>query len=86
MTAATLQVSDWEKRQETNAHHRALILRILTEHPDGLTTQEIVEEERRVYGYTFLTDNRLRELRKLSLVEAVGEKPLHWRKKEESAG
>ena len=76
-------LSEWEKRQPVNAKHRALIMQILSKFPDGLTTQQIIEQERRMYGYTFLTDNRLRELRKKGWVTNINElgKPLKWKAK-----
>ena len=73
-----VQLSDWEKRQAKNARHRALIMRILMDHPEGLTTQEIVGLEKEYFDFTFLTDNRLRELRKKGWVENVGKKPQRW--------
>jgi hypothetical protein len=72
------QLSDWEKQQGKNARHRALIMQILRAHPDGLTTQQIVEKELDTYGYTFLTDNRLRELRARGWVRSMGDKPQRW--------
>lgn len=78
MTQETL--TDYEQVQARNAHHRALIMQILKDHPDGLTTQQIVAAEQEYFGFTFLTDNRLRELRKKGWVESVGEKPQRWRK------
>ena len=72
-------VSGWEQQQTVNAHHRALILQILTKHPDGLTVQQIIEHELDTFGYTFLTDNRLRELKNKQLAESFGEKPQKWR-------
>lgn len=81
MTQETL--TDYEQISARNAHHRALIMRILTDHPEGLTTQQIVSAEQEYFGYTFLTDNRLRELRKKGWIEAVGGKPQKWRKKNE---
>jgi hypothetical protein len=79
--ASLTELSDWEKRQAVNAHHRALILQILNRNPGGLTTQAIVQKERDYYGYTFLTDNRLRELRAKGLIESYGDAPIHWRVK-----
>lgn len=73
------QISDWEEQQAKNAHHRALILRILKDYPKGLTTQQIVGQEQEYYGYTFLTDNRLRELRQKGAVKSEGEKPQVWK-------
>lgn len=48
----------------------AILMRIVRKYPD-LTTQQIIEKERELYGYTFLTDNKLRALRDLGLVENV---------------
>lgn len=77
--ASLPELSDWERRQAVNARHRALILQILHRYPLGLTTQAIVQKEILLYGFSFLTDNRLRELRKAGLVESYGDKPVHWR-------
>jgi hypothetical protein len=79
MTQETL--SGFEQTMARNAHHRALIMRILMDHPDGLTVQQIVACELDCFGFTFLTDNRLRELRAKGWVECVGEKPQRWRRK-----
>jgi hypothetical protein len=73
-------VSGWEQQQTVNAHHRALILQILTKHPDGLTVQQIIEHELDMFGYTFLSDKRLREVKNRKLVECFGEKPQKWRR------
>jgi hypothetical protein len=54
-----------EKTLELEARkhlHQAIILKILNRYPTGLTAQQIVEKELEVCHYTFLTDNRLREL------------------------
>lgn len=77
------ELSEWEKQQGKNARHRALIMQILTKFPKGLTTQQIVEKELDFHGYSFLTDNRLRELRKKGWVESVPQKgkPQLWRVK-----
>jgi hypothetical protein len=78
------QLSSFEQQQAKNARHRALILQILREFPEGLTTQQIVEKEQETYGYNFLTDNRLRELRALNYVESMKglDGLLRWRRKE----
>lgn len=73
-----VQISDWEQQQAQNARHRALILQILKAYPNGLTVQQILAKELDFYDYTFLTDNRLRELRAKGYVESVGEKPQKW--------
>ena len=77
------QVSDFEKTAPNRAKHRALIMQILDKHPQGLTTQQILEKELDWYGYTFLTDNRLRECRALGWVESRtfetnGRKLIKW--------
>ena len=72
------KLSDWEEQQAKNAHHRALIMRILKDHPKGLTTQQIIIQEQEYYGYIFLSDNRLRELRVKGWVKCEGEKPMKW--------
>ena len=71
-------ISAWEEQQAKNAHHRALIMRILKDYPEGLTTQKIIQLEQEYYGYTFLSDNRLRELRQKGWVKCEGEKPMKW--------
>ena len=73
------KITDWEEQQAKNAHHRALILRVLKDYPEGLTVQQIVAQELEYYGYTFLTDNRLRELRQKGWVVSEGEKPQVWK-------
>ena len=79
-----IQLSDYEKRASQRAKHRALIMQILNEKP-GLTTQQVIEAERECFGYSFLTDNRLRELRDQGWVEARKEADglLHYYPKEE---
>jgi hypothetical protein len=72
-------LGDWEKQQQQNAYHRALIMQILNQYPKGLTTQQIIEQEKETYGYTFLTDNRLRELRQKGWIINEGEKPKFWK-------
>jgi len=74
------QLSGFDKTAPTRAKHRALIMQILAKFPDGLTTQQIQQKELDWYGYTFLTDNRLRELRALGWVSnLVSEgKPMRW--------
>jgi hypothetical protein len=72
-------LSDWEKNQAKYARHRALIMQILTAYPEGLTVQEVVAKEIDFYGYSFLTDNRLRELRAKGWAESFGESPMKWR-------
>ena len=73
------KLSDFEEVAARNARHRALILKILNDFPLGLTVQQIVEKELVYFGYTFLTDNRLRELKKFGWAESFGEKPQKWR-------
>lgn len=63
------KLSEFEKRGGQRARHRALIMQILKDKP-GLTTQQIISEESKRYGFKFLTDNRLRELRKMGWVES----------------
>ncbi len=82
-TQEEVKLTDWEKQQSQNARHRALIMQILKDFLDGLTTQQIVEKELDWYGYTFLTDNRLRELRAKGWIVNEGEKPMVWKVKEE---
>jgi hypothetical protein len=74
------KLKEWEKQQPKNAHQRALIMQILKANPQGLTVQQIQAKELDWYGYTFLTDNRLRELRaKGWVVNLVSEgKPMRW--------
>lgn len=81
----TQELTEWDKRQVVNARHRALILQILNANPNGLTTQQIVDAEMEYYGYHFLTDNRLRELRKRGYVQSFPQegKPQLWKLKEE---
>jgi len=79
MSMTQEKLADWEEQQAKNAHHRALIMQILKNNPDGLTTQQIIEKELDYYGYSFLTDNRLRELRKKGWVKSEGEKPMLWK-------
>ena len=76
---AFASLSEWEVTQARNARHRALILQILNYFPLGLTTQQLIAKEQETYGFTFLTDNRLRELVKFGYVrkdESV--KPCKW--------
>jgi hypothetical protein len=73
-----LELSDYEQKAAQRAHHRALILQILKTYPRA-TTQQIIQLEQRFYSYTFLTDNRLRELVKLKLIgKDVSQEPCHW--------
>lgn len=74
-----LKLTDWEEQQAKNAKHRALIMRILMDFPEGLTVQQIISQEQEYFGYTFLTDNRLRELRQKGWVVSEGEKPQVWK-------
>ena len=74
-------LSAWEIQQAQNARNRARIMLILKSFPCGLTTQQIVAKEQETFGYTFLTDNRLRELRAMGWVtsEERSDKRLHWK-------
>jgi len=81
-----VELTPYEKRASQRARHRALIMQILKATP-GLTTQQIIVKEAQYYGYQFLTDNRLRELRKMGWVESRMEQDgfLHWYRKEDSS-
>lgn len=84
MVQKQVSLSEFEKRAGQRARHCALIMQILKDKP-GLTTQQIIVEESRRFGYQFLTDNRLRELRKMRWVESRKEDGvLHWYPKEVS--
>jgi hypothetical protein len=73
-------LSEFEKQAPNRARHRALIMQILWQHAEGLTTQQILEQEQILYGYTFLTDNRLRELRVMGWVKGEKENNLlRWK-------
>lgn len=74
-------LSQWEQNQAKYAKHRALIMQILNAFPDGLTVQEVIAKEIDFYGYSFLTDNRLRELRVKGWAESFGDSPMKWRAK-----
>lgn len=85
-TTQEKELSDYEKMQPRHAHHRALIAKILkTEenagNTDGLTVQQIIEKELEYFKFSFLTDNRLREMRRDGWVESVEQlgKPQKWR-------
>lgn len=74
-----VKLSAWEIQQAKNARNRALIMKILTYFPLGLTTQQIVVKEIETYGYSFLTDNRLRELVGLGYVRKdASVSPCRW--------
>lgn len=73
------ELTEYEINQAKFAKHRALIMQILYQYPNGLTTQEIVAKELSIFGYSFLTDNRLRELRALGWIESFDKKPMRWR-------
>lgn len=75
----TEDLSAWEKQQASNARNRARIMQILKDFPNGLTVQQIIAQELEYYGYSFLTDNRLRELRVKGWVVSEGEKPQIWK-------
>ncbi|MGD0071362.1 MAG: hypothetical protein ABSB71_07800 [Candidatus Bathyarchaeia archaeon] len=85
MTTQTLEknpiaeLSPYEIIEARNARHRALIMQILKDYPEGLSVQQIIAKELDYFGYSFLTDNRLRELRKKGWAEPFGENPQKWR-------
>jgi len=56
-----------------------MIRLILKDYPSGLTTQQVIDKEKDYFGYTFLSDNRLRENVKEGYVERVEGKPQRWR-------
>jgi hypothetical protein len=68
----------WEIQQAHNARNRALIMQILNDFPQGLTTQQIIAKEQDYYSYTFLTDNRLRELKAKGWVRKTEDAPARW--------
>jgi len=72
MAETQVKLSEFELDAEKRARHRQLIMQILLAKRYGLTVQQIIDVEAEWYGYTFLTDNRLRELRSDGL--AVDEK------------
>ena len=79
------KLSQYEENAPKYAHHRALLLKIISKCP-GLTLQQIVTKELDWYGFTFTTDNRLRELRndKKLIVSIEGEdRLLRWYPKPE---
>jgi cytochrome c-type biogenesis protein CcmH/NrfF len=71
------ELSDFERTAETRARHRALIMQVLHSHSEGLTTQQVLMKVIESYGYSFLVDNRLRELRAIGWVRSEG-KPIRW--------
>lgn len=82
------ELSEFEKKAPQRARHRALIAKILKAEEndgnhDGLTVQQIIEKELKYFKYSFLTDNRLREMRRDGWVESIDEigKPQRWRLK-----
>lgn len=75
------ELSPFEVVEARNARHRALIMQILKDFPCGLSVQEVIGKELDYFGYSFLTDNRLRELKKKGWAEPFGEKPQKWRVK-----
>lgn len=81
MQEQAVKLSVWEQSQAKFARHRALILQILNAYPDGLAVQAIIALELEWFGFSFLTDNRLRELRCSGFVESFGENPQKWRLK-----
>lgn len=78
------KLTAWEENQAKFARHRALIMQILKAYPEGLTVQRIISIELGWFGYTFMTDNRLRELKARGWVESFGENPQKWRAKNEA--
>ena len=72
-------LTKWEEQQAKNARNRALIMQILKDHQDGLTTQQIIVKEIEYYGYSFLTDNRLRELKNKGYVKKTEDNPCRWK-------
>lgn len=83
------KLSEYEKKLPVFAHHKALIAKILKieeneGNTEGLTVQQIIEKEAKYFGFSFMTDNRLREMRKTGWVESVEHlgKPQKWRLKQ----
>jgi len=78
------QASLLDAKGEADRHHQAIILRILNDHPTGLTEQAIrAKEAYPCYaGYSFLTEKHLRRLQARGLIESYGSTPLHWRPKQ----
>jgi hypothetical protein len=74
-----MTVEERERLEARTARHRALIMQILHASPDGLTVQEIIAQELEFFGFSFLTDNRLRELRALGWVESTNDFPAKWK-------
>lgn len=73
-----IKLTEFEERAEERARHKALIMQIISKYP-GLTHEQIRENEKAWFGFTFTTDNRLRELRKDGWVESRKEnKLLRW--------
>lgn len=74
-----VELSEFEQKAPERARHRGLISQIIHKYP-GLTTQQIIEKEKELYDYTFLTDNRLREMVKLGWVLKIkdAKKPARW--------
>jgi hypothetical protein len=77
-------LSDFERGAEGRAKHRALIMQILVKFPGGLTTQQVLAKVTEWYGYSFLVDNRLRELRALAWVvsEKGADGLIRWKLKQ----
>jgi len=73
------ELTQYEQGASRRARHRAIIMQIVNAYP-GLTTQQIIVKESQLFGYQFLTDNRLRELRKKGWVKGIKEDDdlLHW--------
>lgn len=70
--------TEYQDMKATHAQHRAKIMQILNRYGPQ-TTQQIIQKEFQLFGYSFLTDNRLRELRVMGWIESDDEHPKHWR-------
>lgn len=60
-------ISDFDKRAESFARVRALIMKIVSAQP-GLTVEQVSQEFLLRYGFLPRIDNRLRDARKLGWV------------------
>ncbi len=78
ITEQKQNLTAWNIQQAKNSRHRALIMQILKDFPLGLTTQQLIEKEKDYYGYTFLTDNRLRECKQRGWVRKSDDVPAKW--------
>ncbi len=65
-----VELSTFEQKAGERAKHRALIMQVLAKYPEGLTTQQVLTKIVEWYGYSFLCDNRLRELRGIGWVKS----------------